>query len=188
MEDAFIHGTADVSKAAKIGGNTKIWNWVQIRENVAIGSNCIISKGVYIDQNVKVGNNVKIQNNVSLYQGVEIQDGVFIGPHVCFTNDKIPRAINTDRTLKNASDWNVLKTVVKKGASLGANSTVLPGLTIGEFALVGSGSVITKDVPNYALVLGNPAKLFGYVCKCGYKFTDDRKACKTCKLSIKDVK
>ena len=164
-----IHPTAQVDERAKLGNNTSVWNWVQIRENAVIGENCVLSKGVYIDFDVKIGNNVKIQNNVSVYHGVTIEDGVFIGPHVCFTDDKLPRAVNADLTPKSADDWEVSPIIIKKGAALGANATILPGVTVGEWALIGSGSVVTKPVPNHGLVLGNPARLKGFVCKCGRK-------------------
>jgi len=188
MEKVLIHKTAQVSEDAKIGSGTKIWNWVQIRENSNIGENCILSKGVYIDFDVKIGNNVKIQNNVSVYHGVTIEDGVFVGPHVCFTNDKIPRAINHDGAPKSNDDWEVSEIKIKEGASLGANSTILPGVTIGRFALIGSGSVVTKDVPDFGLVYGNPARMHGYVCKCGKKLTDEKRFCKVCKVSLDEVK
>jgi UDP-3-O-[3-hydroxymyristoyl] glucosamine N-acyltransferase len=137
-----IHSTACVSETAKVGEGTKIWNWCQIRENAVIGTNCILSKGVYIDFGVNIGNNVKIQNNVSVYHGVTIGDGVFVGPHVCFTNDSMPRAVNPDGSLKQVDDWEVSPILIKEGAALGANSTILPGVTIGKWALVGSGSVV----------------------------------------------
>jgi len=169
MEKVSIHPTADVSKQAKIGANTKIWNQSQVREGCVIGENCIISKNCYIDFDVKIGNNVKIQNNSSAYHGVTIEDGVFIGPHACLTNDKFPRAINEDGSLKNNSDWEAGKILIKKGASIGACSVILPNVTIGQFAMIGSGSVVTKDVPDFGLVYGNPAKLHGYVDKKGNK-------------------
>lgn len=162
-----IHPSADVDPLAKIGNGTEIWNDVKVREKAVIGKNCIIHKGVYIAEGVRIGDNVKIQPNASLFVGVEIGDGVFIGPHVCFTNDKNPRAINPDGSLRGRNDWKVLRTKVGYGASLGANSTILPGIIIGKWALVGAGSVVTKDVPDSGLVLGNPAKLIGYVDKEG---------------------
>ncbi len=158
-----------ISKGAKIGKNTKVWHFSQVRENAIMGENCIIGKNCYIDFDVKIGNNVKIQNNSSIYHGSTIEDGVFIGPHVCLTNDKVPRAINEDGTLKNNSDWKVGKILIKKGASIGACSVILPNITIGKFAMVGAGSVVTKDVPDFGLVYGNPAKLHGYVDKKGNK-------------------
>lgn len=164
-----IHPTAQVDPRAKVGANTKIWNWVQVRENAEIGENTILSKGVYVDFAVKIGRNVKIQNNVSIYHGVTIEDGVFVGPHVCFTNDKFPRAINPDGSLKGASDWKVSTIMVRYGASIGANATILPGVTLGRFSMVGSGAVVTKDVPEHGLVAGSPARMIGYVCSCGLR-------------------
>ncbi len=166
-----IHNTADVSKNARIGKNTYIWNNVQVRENAVIGNNCILGKNVYIDHNVVIGNNVKVQNNASIYFGSKIKDGVFIGPNVCLTNDKVPRAITIKRKLKTEKDWKAEKTIIKEGASIGAGSIILPGITIGKFAMIGAGSVVTKNAPDYALIYGNPAKLNGYVCKCGSKIT-----------------
>jgi UDP-2-acetamido-3-amino-2,3-dideoxy-glucuronate N-acetyltransferase len=162
-----IHPTADVSPQAHIGESTSIWHHAQIREDAVIGQNCIIGKGVYIDAGVHLGNNVKIQNYVSVYHGVTIEDGVFIGPHVCFTNDLQPRAINPDGSLKAADDWTLTLTLIKKGAALGANSTIRCGTIIGQWAMLGSGSVVTKDIPCYGLAYGNPARLHGFVCPCG---------------------
>ncbi|MDO8480291.1 MAG: acyltransferase [Nanoarchaeota archaeon] len=152
---------AIVSPKSSIGKGTHIWHWVQVREGAVIGAECVLAKGVYIDADVQIGDRVKIQNNASLFHGVTIEDGVFIGPHACFTNDKVPRAINADGTLKGAEDWKVSKTLVRKGASIGANATILPGITIGEHAMVGAGSVVTKDVEAYAKVVGNPARKIG---------------------------
>lgn len=162
-----IHPTADVSLKANIGESTSIWHHAQVREDVFVGQNCIIGKGVYIDAGVRIGNNVKIQNYVSVYHGVTIEDGVFIGPHVCFTNDMKPRAINPDGSLKAADDWILSLTLIKKGAALGANSTIRCGTTIGMWAMVGCGSVVTKDIPDYGLAWGNPSQLHGFVCPCG---------------------
>ncbi|MBI5413860.1 N-acetyltransferase [Candidatus Peregrinibacteria bacterium] len=162
-----IHKTAEVSEKASIGNDTKVWHFAHIRENATIGDSCIIGKNVYIDFDVKIGNKCKVQNNSSIYHGANIEDGVFIGPHVVITNDKYPRAINIDGSLKGNSDWTVLQTNIGYGASIGANSVVLPGIKIGRFALIGSGSVVTKDVPDFGLVYGNPAKLAGYVNEAG---------------------
>lgn len=161
-----IHPTAEVSEAAKIGDGTSIWHHCQVR-NATIGKNCIFGKGVYVDEGVSIGDNVKIQNYVSVFHGVTIEDGVFIGPHVCFTNDMRPRAINVDGSIKSATDWTVSETRIRRGAALGANSTIRCGITIGEWAMVGSGSVVTKDIPDYGLIYGNPARLHGFVCPCG---------------------
>jgi acetyltransferase-like isoleucine patch superfamily enzyme len=162
-----------VSPRAQIGEGTQIWLFCQVRENAKIGDGCIFGKGVYVDSDVTIGNNVKIQNNVSLYVGVTVEDGVFIGPHVCFTNDKVPRAVNADMTLKSAHDWTVTKTLVKAGAALGANATIVCGTTVGTWAMVGSGAVVTKDVPDHALVVGNPARIVGWVCACGERVAVD---------------
>ncbi len=161
MADIYIHPSANVSSDAKIGDGTKIWINSQIREKSEIGENCIISKDTYIDSNVKIGNNCKIQNSVSVYQGVTIEDDVFIGPNACFTNDKVPRAFDPE--------WKITPTLVKKGVSVGANATIICGITIGEYAMIAAGSVVTKDVEPYSLVMGNPAKHYSYVDKMGNK-------------------
>ena len=168
-EDFYVHPTSDVSAEAEIGSGTKIWQHCQVRENAQIGSNCILSKGVYIDSGVKIGNNVKIQNGISVYHGVTLEDGVFCGPHCVFTNDKRPRAINPDGTLKSGDDWVVSETLVKNGASIGAHATIICGNTLGQWSMIGAGAVVTKDVPDYGLMIGNPARLVGFVCPCGEK-------------------
>ncbi len=169
MNNIFIHPTADVSAEARIGEGTRIWNQAQIREGAQIGSECIISKNVYIDCGVQIGSRVKIQNNASVYHGVTVEDGVFIGPHVCFCNDMLPRAITPSGALKGQEDWEVGRVLVRTGASIGAGSIILPDVTIGAFALVGAGSVVTRSVPDQALVFGNPARLQGFVCRCARK-------------------
>ncbi len=155
----FVHPSAFVEDNVKIGNGTKIWHQAQIRTGAHLGENCIIGKASFIDFDVELGNNVKVQNFVSVYHGVTVEDDVFIGPHACFTNDMFPRAVNPD--------WTLVKTNVKKGASIGANSTIVCGSVLGEYCMIGAGSVVTKDVPPFALVYGNPAKLHGYVCYCG---------------------
>ena len=167
-----IHPAAEVSAEAHIGAGTRIWNQVQVREHAHIGEECNIGKGVYIDAHVQIGSRVKIQNHVSVFEGVTLEDGVFIGPHVCFTNDLFPRAITPDGKLKGATDWKITPTLVKYGASIGAGSIILCGVTIGEFALIGAGSMVTRDVPPHALVVGNPARQHGYVCHCAHRLSD----------------
>lgn len=168
-EKITIHHTAEVSSKATIGAGTRIWHLVQIREGATIGKNCIVGKDVYVDFDVKIGDNVKIQNGALIYHGATIEDGVFIGPQVCLTNDRNPRAITSEGLLKGNDDWVVGPTLIKYGASLGAGSIILPNVTIGRFALVGAGSVVTRDVPDHGLAVGNPARLAGYVCHCGRK-------------------
>lgn len=171
MSKTFIHPSANVSSDAKIGDGSKIWINVQIREHAQVGSGCIISKDVYIDHAVQIGSRCKIQNSVSVYNGVTIEDDVFVGPNVAFTNDKVPRAFN--------SEWKITPTLVQRGASIGANATVVCGIVIGHYAMVAAGSVVTKTVPKHALVMGNPAKIVGYVCLCGNRL-DRQSHCKTC--------
>jgi acetyltransferase-like isoleucine patch superfamily enzyme len=163
----FIHPSAEVEADVVIGENTKIWHLCHIRRGAHIGGECVLGRGVFVDAGVEIGSRVKIQNYVSVFHGVTIEDGVFVGPHVCFTNDLWPRAINPDLSLKSADDWVLSPTVVKVGAALGANSTIVCGITIGRWAMVGSGSVVTKDVPDHALVVGNPARIIGYVTASG---------------------
>jgi len=165
----FIHPTAEVSGKTRIGMRTKIWNLAQIREGVEIGEDCVLGRGVYVDAQVKIGAKVKIQNNASIFHGVTIEDCVFIGPHVCFTNDLYPRAVNPDLSFKEPSDWIRTPTKVGFGAAIGANSTIRCGVTIGAWALIGAGSVITRDIPAHSLCYGIPARLHGKVCKCGQR-------------------
>jgi len=182
-----IHPTADVSKAAEIGDGTQIWHEAQVREGAHIGRHCRIGKGVYIDTNVRIGDNCKLQNRVSVYQGVTIGDRVFVGPHACFTNDLIPRAARTDWEEHDLADrgaeWEIVPTLVEEGASIGANATILCGITIGASSMVGAGAVVTKDVPPYALVYGNPAEVHGYVCDCGRKL-NAKMYCAHCRKTI----
>lgn len=158
----FVHESSYIDDNVSIGQNTKIWHFSHIQSGSIIGENCSIGQNVNIANNVKIGNSVKIQNNVSVYEGVELEDYVFCGPSMVFTNIKIPRSEFPQRGSKY-----YLKTVVKKSASIGANATIVCGVTIGEYALIGSGAVVTKDVPPYSLVIGNPAKVVGKVDKKG---------------------
>lgn len=174
MTEPFVHPTADVAENSKIGSNTKIWHQSQIREDSVIGEDCIIGKGVYIDSNVRIGDRCKIQNGVSVYQGVQLEDGVFCGPHCVFTNDLRPRAVDPDGILKLDDDWTIYKTLVRKGASIGANAVILCGIEIGMWAMIGAGAVVTRSVPDHGLVFGNPARLRGFVCKCGRSLTQGK--------------
>jgi UDP-2-acetamido-3-amino-2,3-dideoxy-glucuronate N-acetyltransferase len=155
-----IHHSATVSSKCRIGDGTIIWAYAQLRENAIIGRNCVVGNGVYVDKNVKIGNNVVIQNKSLLYRNIVINDDVFIGPGVIFTNDKNPRS-HMIRDLESIS-WEV-----GKGASIGASSTILPDINIGEYAMIGASSLVTRDIPKHALVFGSPAKVQGYVCYCG---------------------
>lgn len=168
----FVHKTAVIEDDVKIGAGTKVWHFAHIRRGTKIGQNCVIAKAVFIDFESVIGDNVKIQNHALVYHKAIIEDGVFIGPNVCFTNDKNPRAINPDGTIKNADDWEVSTIRIGCGASIGGHSVILPGVDIGEFALVGAGTVVTKDVPDFALVYGNPARIKGFVCRCGKKIDE----------------
>lgn len=157
----FIHPSANVDARASIGDGSRLWINVQVRENVVIGRDCIVSKDVYIDCNVRIGDRCKVQNSVSIYNGVTVGDDVFIGPNAAFTNDKVPRAFN--------ADWKITPTHVEDGVSIGANATIVCGITIGEYAMVAAGSVVTKDVPPYTLVMGNPARPYARIDRDGNK-------------------
>jgi UDP-2-acetamido-3-amino-2,3-dideoxy-glucuronate N-acetyltransferase len=162
-----IHPSAEVEPGASIGEGTRIWHHCHVRRGAVIGKNCVLGYGVFVDAGVQIGDNVKLQNRVSVYHGVTIEDGVFVGPHVAFTNDKHPRAVLPDGTPVTDADWAVAPILVERGASIGAGAVVLPGVTVGAWAMVGAGAVVTRDVPGHGLVLGNPARLSGYVCRCG---------------------
>ncbi len=181
------HSTADVSPQAQIGAGTRIWHQAQVREGAVIGANCIVGKGVYVDTGVVIGNNVKIQNGALLYHGLTVDDGVFIGPLACFTNDRLPRAITPDGRLKSDADWTVGPIHVCVGASIGAGAVILPNVTIGEFAMVAAGAVVTRSVPPHALVMGTPARQAGYVCCCGQRLQPDGDGwhCPDCQWSFR---
>lgn len=161
MSDFFVHPTSIIDDDVKIGEGTKIWHFSHIQSGARIGKNCSFGQNVNVSNNVIVGNGVKVQNNVSLYEGVELEDYVFCGPSCVFTNDLTPRA----KYPKGHAGYK--KTIVKEGASIGANATVVCGHTIGKWALIGAGAVVTSNVPDHALMLGVPAKRCGWACECG---------------------
>lgn len=183
----FIHQTSQVDKTARIGKNSKIWHFAQIREGAVLGKNCIIGKGVYIDHDVVIGDNCKIQNHVSIYFQTLIEKNVFIGPNTCFTNDKIPRATSPTGKQKNKKDWKASKIIIKEGASVGAGSIILPGITIGKWAMIGAGSLVSKNIPDYGLAYGSPAMIKGYVCSCGAKLISRKSYsfCSKCNFKLK---
>jgi UDP-2-acetamido-3-amino-2,3-dideoxy-glucuronate N-acetyltransferase len=164
-----IHSTAEVDAGVEIGAGTRVWHGAQIRLGARIGRECIIGKNVYIDTDVILGDRCKVQNNASLYHGLMVEGGVFIGPHAIFTNDRVPRAITPNGSLKGGEDWTVGKTLVCYGASIGAGAIIVTGITIGRWAMVGAGAVVTRDVPDFGLVVGNPAQLMCYISAGGQR-------------------
>lgn len=188
-----IDPTAGISAHAQIGMGTRVSPYAQIREYAVIGDRCLIGVGAIIDARTRVGSHVQVSEHVSLVEGVRIADGVFVGAHVCFMNDLFPRAINLDGTSRRANDVEIMPTVVEYGASICAGTVVRCGVTIGRFALIASGSVVTRDVVPHSLTAGSPARHVGYVCLCGYPLervtTEDERLlgyCPRCDL-VRDI-
>ena len=173
MSDFFVHESSYVDPGVTIGENTKIWYFCHLQSGAVIGKNCSFGQNVNIAGNVRIGDGVKVQNNVSIYEGVELEDYVFCGPSMVFTNDLTPRA----KYPKGSAGYK--KTLVRMGASIGANATIVCGNTIGRWAMIGSGAVVTKDVPDHALMVGVPARQSGWVCECGCVL-DEQLHCKSC--------
>jgi acetyltransferase-like isoleucine patch superfamily enzyme len=171
MTAKFIHPTAEISPEAIVGEGARIWRQVHVRENAIIGPGCNVGAGVYVGEGVRMGRNCKIQNSALLYEGVTLEDGVFVGPHVCFTNDMLPRAVNPDLSLKTTDDWQIGRTLVREGAAVGAQSVVVTGVTIGRWSLIGAASLVSHDVPDHALVYGQPARIKGWVCYCARRLS-----------------
>lgn len=184
MINFFAHETVYLDENIDIGDDTKIWHFSHIQNGAIIGEKCVLGQNVYIGANVKIGNNVKVQNNVSIYTGVTVEDDVFLGPSMVFTNILNPRSfINRKYKFK--------ETRVCKGVSIGANVTIVCGVTIGEYAMIGAGSVVTHDIKPYALIYGVPAKLMGWVCQCGTKFdyiVNDIYTCPECRIKYRLLK
>ncbi len=162
MSDYFVHESSIIDEGADIGSGTKIWHFCHVMPGARIGQDCNIGQNVFIGPDTHIGNRVKIQNNVSVYSGVRLEDDVFLGPSMVFTN-----VINPRSQVNRRDEFQT--TLVKRGATIGANATLLCGITLGEYTFVGAGSVVTRDVPDYALVHGNPARLQGWMCQCGHK-------------------
>jgi UDP-2-acetamido-3-amino-2,3-dideoxy-glucuronate N-acetyltransferase len=177
--DYFVHPTAVVDEGALIGGGTRIWHFCHVMASAVIGKRCVLGQNVFVGANVTIGDNVHVQNNVSVYEGVTLEDDVFCGPSMVFTNVRDPRS-----AFPRGSSAEYEKTLVRRGATLGANSTIVCGVTVGEHAFVAAGAVVAKDVPAYALVAGMPARVVGYVCACGERLgmlvPGDRRECGRC--------
>ncbi len=169
-----LHGSVLVGDSTEIGDGTQIWHNSQIRENASIGEKCVIGRNVYIGPGLKIGSNCKIQNNALIYEPASMADGVFIGPGVILTNDQYPRAVNSDLSLKSGSDWNAVGVTIDEGASIGAGSVCVAPVVIGRWALVAAGSVVTRNVPDFALVGGVPARQLGWVGKNGHKLVEEK--------------
>lgn len=182
-KEYFVHPSSYVDKTAQIGQGTKVWYFCQIMKGARIGKNCKLGQNVHIGEDVQIGNNVKIQNNVSVYKGVTLEDDVFCGPSCVFTNVLNPRS-----SIPRMKE--IRPTLVKKGATVGANATIICGHTLGSYTFIGAGSVVTDSLPDYALVYGNPARVKGWICACGEKlvFNKSRAICKSCQKQYKKIK
>jgi UDP-2-acetamido-3-amino-2,3-dideoxy-glucuronate N-acetyltransferase len=172
LEIPTIAATADVDETAEIGPATKIWHLAQVREDARLGRGCIIGRGAYVGPGVVIGDNVKLQNYALVYEPARLEDGVFIGPAAVLTNDMFPRSVDAGGKLKRAGDWHADGVLVREGASVGARAVVVPGRVIGRYALVAAGAVVTRDVPDFALVAGVPARRIGWVGRAGERLVD----------------
>ncbi len=181
MANFFVHESSYVDDNVTIGNKTKIWHFSHILSNTVIGENCSFGQNCVVGPNVKIGNGVKVQNNISIYEGVEVEDDVFLGPSIVFTNVINPRSFIIRKE-------EFKKTLLKKGCSIGANATIICGINIGKYAFVGAGAVVLKDIPDYCLVVGNPAKHIGWVSKAGNRLRFDKEGLAVCDQSKKNYK
>lgn len=170
---ARIQPTAQVDDSAELGTGTTVWELAQIREKAVLGTGCVIGRGAYVGPGVRIGNNVKLQNYALVYEPAELGDGVFVGPAVVLTNDHFPRSVDPDGRLKRGADWEAVAVKVLEGASLGARSVCVAPVTVGRWALVAAGAVVTKDVPDFALMVGVPARRVGWVGRAGQKLVEN---------------
>ncbi len=171
--EIYVHPTALVAASAQIGDGSKVWMNAQVREDAHIGKECIIGKDAYIDFQVTIGDRCKIQNGALIYYAADLEEGVFVGPGAILTNDRVPRAVTPEGDLASATDWHAGHTRIHRGASIGAGAILLPDLTIGAYAMVGAGAVVTSSVPAHTLVVGNPARPIGFVCRCGQRLVQN---------------
>ncbi|MBU5424207.1 acetyltransferase [Cellulomonas hominis] len=171
--DAQIAPTADVDARARLGTGTRVWHLAQVREDAVVGADCIVGRGAYLGPGVRVGDRCKIQNHALVYEPAVLEDGAFVGPAAVLTNDLLPRAVNPDGTLKSADDWHAVGVVVRAGASIGARAVCVAPVTIGRWALVAAGAVVTRDVPDFALVAGVPARRLAWVGRTGARLQPD---------------
>jgi acetyltransferase-like isoleucine patch superfamily enzyme len=171
----FVHETADVDESAHISVGCKIWHYAQVRESARLGEGCIVGRGAYIGTGVSLGDNCKVQNYALVYEPAVLEDGVFVGPAAVLTNDQFPRAINPDLSLKAADDWEAVGVTIRQGASIGARAVCVAPVTIGRWSIIAAGAVVTKDVPDFALMAGVPARRIGWVGRRGHRLVETGK-------------
>ena len=184
----FKHKTAEIHEGTKVGSGTKIWQNSQVLSGAIIGKDCIIGHNCFVGSGVKIGNGVKLESNIDVWDKIVLEDNVFVGPSAVFTNDKTPRAKYPKLKYPEYGKW--FSTLVKEGATIGANATIICGHTIGKWSMIGAGAVVTSNVPDYGMVVGVPAKLIGWVCECGnkIKFNKQKAICKVCNRKYKKNK